>query len=226
MAASPDERLSSQWNAAVEAGAAVALEAATASPEQPIGIVILPTSAAAMRSDATLRRVVAELQGRGFATILAELLLPAEAGHGYHSFDIDLLARRIADVAARLRRDCAYEGLPVGYFGMSVDAAAIAIAVAVGNCPAHAIVMCNARPELAHGALPSLQAPTLLIVDRDQPLLDLNRNALTRLGGPGDIALVENGGRVDSPATAARIARLAADWFATHLRSRDDAAAP
>src|SRR5512142_1822880 len=75
-----------------------ALGADVATSEQPSGLIILPVTAAMSASSDGLCRVAAGLQDRGFATFLAELLSPAEAEHGYHNFDFEMLASRIAKV--------------------------------------------------------------------------------------------------------------------------------
>jgi hypothetical protein len=123
----------------------------------------------------------------------------------------------------RLRRTAPFEDLPIGYFGTSTDAAAMAIAAAQPGCPAGALVMCGARPELASGELPRVHAPTLFIVEDDQLALDLNRSALEKLRCSGDIAVLRGLGKgLASPEIASQAAGLAGDWFETHLRREQD----
>jgi putative phosphoribosyl transferase len=200
-----------------------ALATEIASPEQPVGLVILPVTAPLSASSGGLRLVAAGLQGRGFATFLAELLSPAEMEHGYHNFDFQLLAGRIAEITESLRRKAPFDDLPIGYFGTSTDAAAMAIAAAQPDCPAGALVMCDARPELASIELPRVHAPTLFIVEDDELALDLNRSALAKLGCRGDLAILRGMGKgLASPEIASDAARLAGDWFETHLRDNQD----
>ena len=200
-----------------------ALAAETKSPERATGVIILPVSVPEALSSTALRRIAAGLRKRGFATLLAELLMPSEAEHGYHSFDFPLLARRIADVTESLRKKAPFQDLPIGYLGMSTDAAAIATAAAAPACPARALVMCDARPDLAHSALPLIHAPTLFIVKDDELALDLNRSALARLSCPADLAVLRGARRsLPSPDMAAQVVQLAGDWFEVRLRSRQD----
>ena len=110
--------------------------------------------------------------------------------HGYHNFDFQMLAGRIAEITESLRRKAPFDDLPVGYFGTSTDAAAMAIAAAQPDSPAGALVMCDARPELASVELPRIHAPTLFIVEDDELALDLNRSALAKLGCRGDLAIL------------------------------------
>jgi hypothetical protein len=177
----------------------------TAARQQPVGLIVLPVTIPISPAGDGLRRVAGELQSRGFATFLAELLTPAETEHGYHNFDFEMLADRIAEVTERLRRKAPVEDLPIGYFGTSTDAAAIAVAAARSDCPAGALVMCNARPELASVELPRVRAPTLFIVGK--------------LRCRGDLAVLRGAcHRLTSAEVASEAARLAGDWFETHLR--------
>lgn len=194
-----------------------------ASPGQPIGVIILPVSALGSASNAGVGHVVAGLRDRGFATLLAELLSPAETEHGYHNLDIDLLAGRIVDFAENLRHKAPFKDLPIGYFGTGTDAAAVAIAAAQPDCPASAIVLCDARPELASNALTLVHAPTLFIVEDDELALHLNRSALARLGCRADLAVLHGPGTsLASPEIASQAARLAGDWFEAHLCSQEE----
>jgi putative phosphoribosyl transferase len=193
------------------------------SPEHPVGVVILPVTVPLSASSGGLRRVAAGLRDRGFATFLAELLSPAEMEHGYHNFDFDMLAGRIAEITESLHRKAPFEDLPIGYFGTSTDAAAMAIAAAQPGCRAGALVMCDARPDLASIELPRVHAPTLFIVEDDELALDLTRRALAKLGSRGDLAILRGMGKgLASPEIASDAARLGGDWFETHLRGDQD----
>jgi putative phosphoribosyl transferase len=188
------------------------------SPEQPVAVIILPVTVPLSPSSKGLRRVAAGLQDRGFATFVAELLSPEETEHGYHNFDFEMLADRISEVTRRLRRELPFADLPLGYFGTSTDAAALTIVAAQADCPAGALVMCDGRPELASAALPWVHAPTLFIVDDEEPALDLNRSALAKLVCRGELAVLRGLGKgLASAEIASQTARLAGNWFETHL---------
>jgi hypothetical protein len=64
-----------------------------------------------------------------------------------------------------------------------------------------------------------VRAPTLLIVGgRDQPVLEVNRQARTRLGGPSALEVIGGASHLfDEPETLDRVAALAAAWFRHHL---------
>jgi len=189
------------------------------SPEQPVAVIILPVTVPLSPSSKGLRRVAAGLQDRGFATFVAELLSPEETEHGYHNFDFEMLAGRISEVTKRLRREPPFADLPIGYFGTSTDATALIIVAAQPDCPAGALVMCDARPELASAALSRVHAPTLFLVDDEEPALDLNRSALAKLVCRGELAILRGlGNGLASSEIARHAARLAGNWFETHLQ--------
>jgi len=142
--------------------------------------------------------------------------------HGYHNFNFEMLADRIAEITGKLSK-APFENLPIGYFGTSIDAAAMAIAAAQPDCPARALVMCNARPELASTELSRLRAPTLFIVEDSEPALDLNRSAQAKLGCPSDLVVLQGTGKgLTSPEKASQVVGLAADWFGTRLCGKQD----
>jgi hypothetical protein len=67
-------------------------------------------------------RIAAGLQDGGFATVQTELLTDVEIAHGYHTFDIGLLAERIRAITDWVREEAGLADLPVGYFGTGADA--------------------------------------------------------------------------------------------------------
>jgi putative phosphoribosyl transferase len=81
------------------------------------------------------------------------------------------------------------------------------------------VVSRGGRPDLAGDRLPLVKVPTLLIVGgADYGVIELNQQALERLGGersiqivPGATHLFEEAGALDS------VIELAADWFESHL---------
>src|SRR6185503_20755590 len=83
----------------------------------------------------------------------------------------------------------------------------------------HAVVSRGGRPDLAGASLQNVKCPTLLIVgERDESVLNLNRQALQRLNCvkelitiPGATHLFEEAGALE------KVAVLAADWFKSRL---------
>jgi putative phosphoribosyl transferase len=145
-------------------------------------------------------------------------LTDAEIVHGYRTFDIGLLAERIRAVTDWLREQGGLADLPIGYFGAGTDAGAMLTAAAEQGCPVRALVLCFARPDLAHDALPLVRAPTLFITGDDEFELQLHRDALARCHCHGVIETIEGTStHLYAPETAQLQIQLAGDWFTTHL---------
>jgi hypothetical protein len=176
------------------------------------GTIIFPHSALIAPETVTSREIVASLKAHGFLIAPLQLLSPEETCHGDHLFDIDLLAERIVEAVAGLK------GAPVGLFGENLDAAAILAAAGRGECAAHALVLCNARPDLVPHAPAAIRAPTLCIVDEEENLaLRLSRKLVDQLGGFARLAALPTGQNHRMAKSAATIGQLAAEWFAEHL---------
>ncbi len=91
-----------------------------------------------------------------------------------------------------------------------------------------AVVSRGGRPDLAGPALVRVEAPTLLIVGGNDPLvIELNRAALAQLRCekrlvviPGATHLFEEPGALD------QVARLAREWFERHLAREETLPTP
>jgi putative phosphoribosyl transferase len=165
-------------------------------------------------------RYVAEvLEGRGFATLLFDLLTEAEAAVRARVFDIPLLAGRLLLAADWVSKREDLEKLPLGYFGASTGAAAALVAAAQKPERVGAVVSRGGRPDLAESSLEKVAAPTLLIVGgNDVGILDLNREAAKRLRGIVKLEIVPGAGHLfEEPGALERVAELAAAWFESHL---------
>jgi putative phosphoribosyl transferase len=135
-------------------------------------------------------------------------------------FDIEMLAERLQTVTGWLAREASTADLPLGYFGASTGAAAALVAAARSVDRVRAGVSRGGRPDLAGGSLGDVRAPTLLIVGaRDEDVLELNRTALRELRGEVRLETVEGATHLFPEEGALEyVARLAGDWFTTHLR--------
>jgi pimeloyl-ACP methyl ester carboxylesterase len=82
-----------------------------------------------------------------------------------------------------------------------------------------AIVSRGGRPDLAMAVLPRVRAATLLIVgERDETVLALNRAAYARLAAPKSLEIVPGATHLfEEPGALERVAELAAAWFVRHL---------
>ncbi len=109
--------------------------------------------------------------------------------------------------------------LSIGYFGAGTGAA-VALTAAAGRPMAVRAVVCQAgRTDLAAGAIPRVEAPTLLIADSDDPTgLELNREAMTTLRCERGLSRVAGASHLlAEPGSIERVAALAAEWFEHHL---------
>jgi pimeloyl-ACP methyl ester carboxylesterase len=82
-----------------------------------------------------------------------------------------------------------------------------------------AVVSRGGRPDLAADALRTVQAPTLLVVGgEDHVVIDLNRKAYTGLTCERQLTIVPGATHLfEEPGTLEEVARLAAQWFVSHL---------
>jgi pimeloyl-ACP methyl ester carboxylesterase len=182
------------------------------------GLVIFAHGSGSSRFS-TRNRQVAEFLNRGrLATLLLDLLTPAEervdVRTSEYRFDIPLLGRRVVAATDWATGHPAVRELPIGYFGASTGAAAALIAAAERPA-AGAVVSRGGRPDLAIGALPRVRTPTLLIVGgNDEPVIELNEIAMRQMSGIVELAIVPHATHLfEEPGTLDEAQRLALDWF-------------
>jgi dienelactone hydrolase len=165
------------------------------------------------------------LQQGGLATLLFDLLTAEEeridVQTAHLRFDIALLARRLSEATAWLKKDKDTRDLLVGYFGASTGAAAALVAATQRRGDVFAVVSRGGRPDLAGASQPLVKASTLLIVGgEDTPVIAMNEDAFRQLRMqekkleivPGATHLFEE------PGTLEKVASLARDWFKQELR--------
>jgi predicted phosphoribosyltransferase/dienelactone hydrolase len=194
-------------------------------PPYPRGIVLFAHGSGSGRNSPRNRAVARALHDAGLATLLLDLLDEAESEDRSKVFDVDLLANRLHNAACWVRRDAEFSTLGMGYFGASTGAGAALIAAARHPDMVQAIVSRGGRPDLAGDFIRYVKAPTLLIVGGDdEPVIALNQEALDQLnciakmiGIPGATHLFSEPGALEE------VARLAANWFVTHLAASEPA---
>ncbi|MGW3247403.1 phosphoribosyltransferase family protein [Streptomyces sp. NPDC001070] len=188
-------------------------------PGDATGLVVFAHGSGSSRHSPRNRFVAAGLNQAGLGTLLFDLLTEDEERDRANVFDTGLLARRLAAATGWLREQPEAEGLAVGYFGASTGAAAALCAAAEQGARIAAIVSRGGRPDLAGPWLPSVSAPTLLIVGgHDHMVLDLNRQAQARLLCENGLAVVPGATHLfEEPGALDAVTELARDWFADHL---------
>jgi pimeloyl-ACP methyl ester carboxylesterase len=206
----------------VAAGAAV-LAGDLRIPLRARGLVIFAHGSGSSRFSTRNRQVAEFLDGRGFATLLLDLLTPEEEAIDVRTrqyrFDIERLGPRVSAAADWARRHAELRHLPIGCFGASTGAAAALIAAAERPEGIRAVVSRGGRPDLAGDALPRVTAPTLLIVGGDdEPVIELNRDAMRQMRAYVELEIVPGATHLfEEPGTLEQVERLAADWFARYL---------
>lgn len=201
----------------------MALEADIDVPEQAQGMVLFAHGSGSSRHSPRNRYVADELQRGGLGTVLVDLLTREEEELDQRTaelrFDIGLLASRVIALTDWMVEHEPTAGLRIGLFGASTGAAAALAAAAQQPGPVMAVVSRGGRPDLAGGFLPAVRQPVLLITgQRDELVIDLNRQALTRLQGEADLVIVPGATHLFSePGTLEQVAELARDWFVRYL---------
>jgi dienelactone hydrolase len=134
--------------------------------------------------------VAKELNKSGLSTLLIDLLSPEEELDDMRTrrfrFDIQLLATRLCEIGRYLHNDPLTSKLRIGLFGASTGGGAALVAAAMEPKLFDAVVSRGGRPDLAGELLPTIKAPTLLLVGGwDADVHVLNVDAMSRLGSPG-----------------------------------------
>lgn len=187
------------------------------------GVVLFAHGSGSSRHSPRNRYVARVLQDAGIATLLFDLLTAqeevADRATGHLRFDIDLLAKRLLAATTWVRQQFRAGEVELGYFGASTGAAAALVAASERASDTGAVVSRGGRPDLAGAALTKVQAPTLLIVGRNDPtVLQLNQQALLRIPGEKRLEIIPGATHLfEEPGALEEAARLAREWFEAHL---------
>lgn len=189
------------------------------SPASARQLIVFVQAVAAAHEDPRDRAVAQALNQRGFATLLFDLVTPAEEEDGHVIFDIGRLAGRLEAVTHWLVADHDLGGHSLGFFAANTGAAAALVAAARLGRHIGAVVARGGQPDLAGACLDAISTPTLLIIgSKDSAVLAQNERALRRLGGPNALKVVSGAGHFfDEPGALTAATSHAAQWFADHL---------
>jgi putative phosphoribosyl transferase len=188
-------------------------------PPGATGIVLFAHGSGSSRLSPRNVSVARTLAAGGLATLLFDLLTPAEALDRARVFDIDLLAARLVGATRWLRARPDLARLRVGYFGASTGAAAALRAAGLLGSEVGAVVSRGGRPDLAAPHLGEVTAPTLLIVgSRDEVVVALNERARDQLRCPSQLTVVPGATHLfEETGTLEQVAAHARAWFVRHL---------
>ncbi len=194
----------------------VSLQGELESPASPQGLVIFAHGSGSSRHSSRNRFVATQLNQRGFATLLFDLLTLQEDQVRAARFDIPLLHRRLAAALDWTLSQPRERGLPIGLFGASTGAAAAIMLAAARPEAVSAVVSRGGRPDLAGAsALARIRTHTLLIVGgADTEVLELNRIARTAMSGWSEMTIVPGATHLfEEPGALEQVATAAGDWF-------------
>ena len=198
----------------------VLLEGSLHLPEAAKAIVLFAHGSGSDRISPRNQFVARALNRAGLATLLFDLLTPAEDSAGPRSlrFNIDLLASRLVGATDWVTNSPETRGLRVGYFGASTGAAAALVAAAQRPTVVGAVVSRGGRPDLAQDSLGWVEAPTRFVVgSEDHEVMRLNEWALARLRN-SDLVVVPGASHLfEEPGALQQVAGLAGAWFSRHL---------
>ena len=199
------------------------LEGELVVPKDAVGVVLFAHGSGSSRLSPRNQFVAQALQDAGIGTLLFDLLSEEEAEDRDNVFDIDFLAHRLTDATRWLRSKPETRNHKLGYFGASTGAAAALIAAAK-DPGIKAVVSRGGRPDLAIRHLATVEAPTLLIVGGDDyGVIELNEKAYRVLRCEKSLKIVPGATHLfEEPGTLERVAELAANWFASHLKAGSD----
>ncbi|MFQ5790091.1 MAG: dienelactone hydrolase family protein [Acidobacteriota bacterium] len=202
----------------------LALEGALAVPSGAKGIVLFAHGTGSSRHSPRNNFVAREIRSAGVGTLLFDLLTEEEDVDRQARFDIDLLTERLRLATRWIGENPETSALGVGYFGASTGAAAALKAAAELGPSILAVVSRGGRPDLAEPVLDRVESPTLLIVgERDDEVVELNRQACKRLRGRKELFLVPGATHLfEEPGTLEEVARLATNWFRRYLSAASD----
>jgi putative phosphoribosyl transferase len=204
----------------------VVLEGDLELPASPTGVVLFAHGSGSSRRSPRNRLVAEALRRAGLGTLLFDLLsAPEEAVDArtmHLRFDISLLAGRLVCAVDWITNHAEAKSLAIGLFGGSTGAAAALVAAAQRPAAVSAVVSRGGRPDLAGAALPSVDAPTLLMVGENDPeVLELNKQAQRALRCENKLEIIPGASHLfEEPGALDQVARLAGDWFVGKLGPR------
>ncbi|MEA2527762.1 MAG: putative phosphoribosyl transferase [Thermomicrobiales bacterium] len=206
----------------------VTLSGDLVTPPRARGVVLFAHGSGSSRHSPRNQFVARELQAGGLATVLIDLLTPAEEAIDLRTrhlrFDIGLLAERLVGAVDWLTKQPETRDVRIGLFGASTGAAAALVAAAERPQVVGAVVSRGGRPDLAgQQVLRRVRAPTLLIVGGDDaPVIQMNRAAFDELRTTKALEIVPGATHLfEEPGALEHVARLARAWFLRYLSPKN-----
>jgi putative phosphoribosyl transferase len=202
----------------------VLVEGTLTLPPSAKGVVLFAHGSGSSRFSPRNQYVAKEFNKAIIGTLLFDLLTQEEEEEDIvtaaYRFNINLLAVRLIGVTEWLRNDPLTKRMYFGYFGASTGAAAALIAAAKLPNYIAAVVSRGGRPDLAGEYLPSVAAPTLLLVGGlDAEVIELNRQAMNQMKAEKKLVIISGATHLfEEPGTLEEVANLSTNWFHRYLR--------
>ena len=203
------------------------LDALLAVPAQACGLVIFAHGSGSGRLSPRNNRVADGLHEHDLATLLLDLLSPAEEVDRRNVFDIALLASRLRLAAIWASTDRRTRHLPIAYFGASTGAGAAILAAAGQRDGISCVVSRGGRIDLAGAqALSALRVPLQVIVGgHDLPVLDISRGIMRLIPGEKEFVIVPGAGHLfEERGALEQVINHATRWFLAHFPIRHEGA--
>lgn len=195
-------------------------------PASAAGLVLFAHGSGSSRHSPRNQFVAQVIRDQGVGTLLFDLLTTEEEevdlATRHLRFDIELLARRLADATRWAAGEEESIRLRIGFFGSSTGGGAALVAAARLGKQIGAVVSRGGRPDLAMEALPLVVSPTLLIVGgRDDVVIELNMQAYAKLRCEKELRIIPGATHLfEEPGALEEVAQVAAEWFRKHLLPR------
>lgn len=195
-------------------------------PPEAHRLIIFVHGSGSSRFSARNRHVAGLLNQVGLGTLLLDLLTREEQAIDERTmqfrFDIPLLSRRSTLAVQWANEQPKLRPLPIGLFGASTGAAAALITAATLKGQIAAVVSRGGRPDLADAALGQVEAPTLLIVGSEDPVvLDLNVRAARRMHCVTQLHIIPGATHLfEEPGALEQVGAVAGDWFVEHMHAQ------
>jgi len=197
-------------------------------PDGAAALVLFAHGSGSSRHSPRNQFVARTLNNAGLATLLFDLLTPEEESIDARTaelrFNIGLLAERLVHAIKWAKQQEQTRDLRIGYFGSSTGGGAALVAAAEMPEDVGAVVSRGGRPDLADGALPKVQAATLLIVGgNDDVVIELNEQARDRMRCEVKLEIVPGATHLfEEPGALEKVAKLASAWFLLHAAGSAD----
>ncbi|MBP6182146.1 dienelactone hydrolase family protein [Flavobacterium sp.] len=193
-------------------------------PENASGIIVFSHGSGSSRFSSRNTLVAEHIQQQKIGTFLFDLLTEEEDQIYENRFNIDLLTNRLIETTLWLMAHKGLKNLPIGYFGASTGAASALRAAAHFGKKIKAVVSRGGRPDLAITELPSVTAPTLLIVGgEDVPVIGMNKMAYDELQSVKEMKIIPGATHLfEEPGKLLEVADLAIDWYKRYLTKKEE----